>query len=58
MIELDHSYFARRVEPVVEGGGGAPLYKPYRDVTPQRVLFLPRLPGLRTGIDFAHFGLE
>ena len=43
--------------------GGGPLYKPYRDVPPQRVGFLRRL-GLKTGIDFArapdfaHFGLE
>ena len=34
-----------------------PLYKPYRDIPPQRVGFLPRL-SLKTGIDFAHFGLE
>ena len=39
------------------GGGGTPLYKPYRDVPPQKVLFLRRF-GLKTGIDFAHFGLE
>ena len=39
------------------GGGGTPLYKPCRYVPPQRVGFL-RLFGLRTGIDFAHFGLE
>ena len=42
------------------GGGekGTPLYKPYRYVPPpQRVRFLHRF-GLKTGIDFAHFGLE
>ena len=39
------------------GGGGTPLYKPYRYVPPQRVWFL-RLFGLKTGIDFAPFGLE
>ena len=39
------------------GGGGTPLYKPYRYVPPQRVGFL-RLFGLKTGIDFAPFGLE
>ena len=39
------------------GGGGTPLYKPYRYVPPHRVGFLRRL-GLKTGIDFAHFGLE
>ena len=39
------------------GGGGTPLYKPYRHVPPQRVGLLG-LFGLKTGIDFAHFGLE
>ena len=40
------------------GGGGTPLYKPYRYVPPpHRVGFL-RLFGLKTGIDFAPFGLE
>ena len=38
-------------------GGGTPLYKPYRYVPPQRVRFL-HLIGLKTGIDFALFGLE
>ena len=36
---------------------GAPLSKLYRYVPPHRVGFLPRL-GLKTGIHFAHFGLE
>ena len=39
------------------GGGGIPLYKPYRYVPPQMVWFLRRF-GVKTGIDFAHFGLE
>ena len=39
------------------GRGGTPLYKPYRYVPPQRVGFLCPF-GLKTGIDFAHFGLE
>ena len=40
------------------GGGGAPLYKPYSVyVPPQRVWFWRRF-GLKTGIDFAHVGLE
>ena len=44
------------------GGGGTPLYKPYRYVgrpppPPHLVGFL-RLFGLKTGIDFAPFGLE
>ena len=38
-------------------GEGTPLYKPYRYVPPHRVGFLRRF-GLKTGIDFAHFGLE
>ena len=40
-----------------DGGGATPLYKPYRCVPPHRVGFLG-LFGLKTGIDFAHFGLE
>ena len=39
------------------GGGGTPLYKPYRYVPPKRVGFLPRF-GLKMGVDFAPFGLE
>ena len=39
------------------GGGGTPLYKPYRYVPPQRVGFLRRF-GLQTGIHFAHLGME
>ena len=39
------------------GGGGTPLYRPYRYVPPQREGFLRRF-GLITGIDFAHFSLE
>ena len=40
------------------GGGGATLlYNPYRYVPPQRVGYLGRF-GLKTGIRFAHFGLE
>ena len=38
-------------------GGGTPLYKPYRYAPPHRVGFLRRF-GLKTGIHFAHFGLE
>ena len=36
-------------------GGDTPLYKLYRYVPPQRVWFLSRL-GLKTGIDFDHYG--
>ena len=39
------------------GGGGTSLYKPYRYVPPHRVGFWG-LFGLKTGIHFAHFGLE
>ena len=39
------------------GGGGTPLYKLYRYVPPHRVGFLCRF-GLKTGIHFAHFGLD
>ena len=38
-------------------GGGTSLYKPYRYVPSQRVWFWG-LFGLKTGIHFAHFGLE
>ena len=37
--------------------GGTPLYKPCRYVPPQRIGFMRRF-GLKTGIDFTHFGLE
>ena len=37
--------------------GGTPLYQVYRYVAPQRVWFLSRV-GLKTGIDFEHFGLK
>ena len=37
--------------------GVTPLYKLYRYVPPHRVAFLRRF-GLKTGIYFAHFGLE
>ena len=39
------------------GGGGTPLYKLYRYVPIHQVEFLLRF-GLKTGIHFAHFGLE
>ena len=44
-------------ERVNTAGGGTPLYKLYRYVPPHRVGFLCRF-GLKTGIHFAHFGLE
>ena len=39
------------------GRGGTALYKLYRYVPPHRLGFLSRF-GLKTGIHFAHFGLE
>ena len=38
-------------------GVGTPLYQVYRYVLPQRVWFLSHF-GLKTGIDFEHFGLK
>ena len=48
-----------RIKRPGEGGGGdgTPLCKPYKYVPLQRVWFLG-LFGLKTGIHFAHFGLE
>ena len=43
--------------PVLNARLGTSLYTPYRYVPLQRVSFL-RYFGLKTGIDFAHFGLE
>ena len=37
--------------------GGTPLYKLYRYVPPQRAWFSSRF-GLKTGIDFDHYGLK
>ena len=37
--------------------GGTPLYQLYRYVLPHRVGLLRRF-GLKTGIHFAHFGLD
>ena len=37
--------------------GGTPLYKLYKYVPPHQLGFLRRF-GLKTGIHFAHFGLE
>ena len=41
----------------VSARGGTPLYKLYRYVLPQRVWFLSCF-GLKTGIDFDHYGLK
>ena len=40
------------------GEGGTFLCEPYRYVPPKRVGFLRRFGRLKTGIDFAHCGLE
>ena len=60
-LEGGHSNIRSRWMPIQSlgwgGGGDTPLYKPYRYVPPQRVEFLG-LFGLKTGIDFGHFGLE
>ena len=42
---------------IIKNTGKDPLYKPVRWVPLQRVWFLRRF-GLKTGIGFAHFGLE
>ena len=49
--------FALRLGATLKWPGGTPLYKLYRYVPPHRVGFLRRF-GLKTGIHFAHFGLE
>ena len=49
--------FSNCFPPNTPGGGGTPLYQVYRYVPPQRVWFLSRF-GLKTGIDFEHFGLK
>ena len=47
----------KKTLPVPHAREGSSLYKPNRYVLPQRVWFLRRF-GLKTGIDFAHFGQE
>ena len=42
---------------IIKNPVGDPLYKSVRQVPLQRVWFFLRF-GLKTGIDFAHFGLE
>ena len=58
-INMQHENLLQiRLLPKPQSGvGGTPLYKPYRYVPPQRVWFLHHF-GLKTGIDFKHFGLE
>ena len=49
--------FPTTIERPKTRGWGSPLNKPYRYMPPQRVGFLPCFD-MKTGIDFAHFGLE
>ena len=59
-IEGYHKNFfllGKQCELSLPGGEGTPLNKLYRYVPRQRVVLLG-LFGLKTGIDFAHFGLE
>ena len=46
-----------RRESFKNSPGGTPLYKKYKHVPLQRVGVLRRF-GLKTGLDFAQFGLE
>ena len=56
-------FFAREKHPVLglplllNSRGGTPLYQVYGYMPPQRVWILSRF-GLKTGIDFEHFGLK
>ena len=54
-VRLLHSFSTPLL--VARGGGGTPPYKLYRYVPPQKVWFLSRF-GLKTGIDFDHYGLK
>ena len=50
--------FKTRERPIIlSRGGSTSIYKPYSAVSPQRVGFLRRF-GLKTGLDFANFGLD
>ena len=60
----DAAYTSRetdRIKSVVDlykhSGGGTLLYRPYRYVLPKGYGFLRR-SGLKTSVDFTHFGLE
>ena len=54
---LNASYYSETTCHLTIFQGGTPLYKSDRYVPPKRVWFLWCF-GLKTGIDFAHFGLE
>ena len=51
------SYYIYSPSVQAQSGGGTPLYKLYRYVSPHQVGFLRRFC-LKTGEDFAHFSLE
>ena len=53
----DNLFYLRLPVPGKGRGRGTALYKPNRHVPPQRVGCFRRF-GLKTGIDFTHFGLE
>ena len=59
VVGLEYSWLkcSNDANNLVSSRGGTPLYKLYRHVPPHRVGVLRRL-GLKTGIHFAHFGLE
>ena len=57
MLITDESVFSGQPPLVNTPWGGTPLYRLYRYVPPHRVGFLCRF-GLKSGIHFAHFGLE
>ena len=54
---LTESYWAKLCCGAFSMGGVTPSFKLYRYVPPHRVGFL-RCFGLKTGLHFAHFGLE
>ena len=58
-FKFDHIYIHDRWGDLPQGGFGTPLYKPYRYsvCAALQVVFLHCF-GLKTGIHFAHFGLE
>ena len=57
VIHLSRQHYPRSAEFSPPPRGVNPLYKPYKNVTSQRVWFLG-LFGLKTGIHITRFGLE
>ena len=54
---MEDSVFYEFASKVNSRDACTPLYQVYRYVPPQRVWFLSRF-GLKTGIEFEHFGLK